>query len=153
MKIYPGHTPKSPVIEPAKSGKGASNKGVSKATFEAILNEKKGAADVVAPQELTPTGQVSPISATHKAQEEALSYANESLDLLSHLERVLTDDKSLLEKRLQGIEAVMRERVQGLLTLRNELSVDDPLRETVNRVGVQMAVEAYKIHRGDYSSG
>ncbi len=151
MKIYPGQTPKAPIVRPDKPD--SVKKNGATPSFERILTQKKEALGVTDTQGVAPAGQLPTGPRIERVQEEALYYAEESLELMGHLKDVLESGAPGMEKALGQIGEVMTERVEGLISLRDELAPHDPLKESVNRVGVQLAVEAYKIQRGDYGGG
>ena len=153
MKIIPGLTPKLPVVDPGKTEKPSAQRAPSSSRFEEILNENKRSTTVEESRPVTPLEEFMPITSMDKTQEEALDYAGSTLELLDHFQGVLAKGGIRLEKQLSHMEEAMLERVSGLMALRDELSPDDPLRETINRIGVKIAIEAYKIQRGDYTDG
>lgn len=152
MKIFPGPTPKTPVVDPQQSESTVAKGKVSQNTFQEIL-AKKQSQEVQAANEVHHVGEFPDIVRTNRLQEQALSFADQSLDLLAHLEGLLKAPSASSEKAIGQVKAVLDEHVQGLIEIQKDLSPEDPLRETINEIGVKMAVEAYKIQRGDYNGG
>ena len=150
MKIYPGTYPKPQIVTHKKP----ETTGVSKSpcSFQKILQEEQKTMTPHSVDSPNTIGQF-PGTTTTKAQEQTISYVNDTLELIGHLGKLLEPQDQLQEKRLPHVRNVLQERIKGLITLRNGLSANDPLKDTVTDLGVRMAVEAYKIARGDYSEG
>jgi len=63
----------------------------------------------------------------------------------------LLNNPDTTEETLEQISSNLSQRAEDIKNLRDNLGQEDPLRKTLNAIGIVSAVEALKIKRGDYS--
>ncbi|OCC16111.1 hypothetical protein DBT_0573 [Dissulfuribacter thermophilus] len=154
MKIFPGTSPKTPTIEINNDPKTTNEKG-GKAVgrFDEILREKTAVSSPNPASPVDPIQGIQDTSTTTDIQKHALSYGEESLTFLERLSFTIKENPPQKDKILEQYRDILNDRTETLKVIRDLLNEGDPLRDTLNEIGVRTAVEAYKIYRGDYSSG
>ncbi len=86
-----------------------------------------------------------------RVQIDAMAVGEQALSLMEHLYTRL-DDHRIPQGLLDTIASGLSDQVKQLQTVRDELEDGDPLKQTIEQIGILSAVEAAKINRGDYSS-
>ncbi len=83
-------------------------------------------------------------------QEQAISKGEEVLDLLNHLTKLYNEvDRSNLS--LDSVANALSSKVEELDKIKDQLEASDPLKKTIEEIGILSVVEKIKITRGDYS--
>lgn len=84
------------------------------------------------------------------AQSNALSMGETTLDLIEHLGDMLKENESG-QGSMDSLAEALKGQVGMLLDGRDNLDVSDPLRKTINEIGILAAVQGSRISRGEYS--
>lgn len=80
---------------------------------------------------------------------QALATGEETLELLARWQALLADVETS-EKALPSLADALADRVEHLKAVRDHLGADDPLRGSIEHLGILSAVEAARVNRGDY---
>ncbi len=153
IKIQSPTTPITPNVDQTsteKSGKSASTSGVG-AFNEIFMQQIKGTQEAEKTAPLAPVTQISGATQASEAQRHALQIGEDSVTMLDMLSNTLIEGDNDIEKHLDTIGSLLMKQTEALRDVRDMLEGHDPLKETVNEIGVKTAVEAHKIQRGDYS--
>ena len=126
--------------------------GAPAVNFSDILDNATG-------KKVSSTGASAPISGPDAAmnmqslspeQNAALSSGETALDLLGHLGSILENGDNAALGSIDSIADYLGEQVNTLMQTRDSLDASDPLRKTLNEIGILAAVQGNRINRGDY---
>ncbi|WP_456434344.1 hypothetical protein [Thermosulfuriphilus sp.] len=138
MKIEKTLFPKG--LEPTK---GASTKGQTGPSFEEILGKKLSEGQ---PSLSIPPATIAPLISLAPEEVEGLRRAEEVLDILDNIARLLDQRPISGQAPAQGLEDQSWELAQLVKDLQ-----PGPVRSLIEEVAILASVEAAKIRRGDYS--
>jgi hypothetical protein len=147
MKINTAYPGMDGVVD-KKRPDGVSGSGAVK--FADILNQAAGTqgAESVAPVSGAVPGME--MHGLSREQSAAISSGETALDMLAHLGTLLEGNETAAGS-MEAVSASLEEQVNMLLEGRDSLDPSDPLRKTLDEIGMLAAVQGSKISRGDYS--
>ncbi len=103
-----------------------------------------------------PTDKISPPSHIFDrirltpVQEQAISKGEEVLKLLNHLSK-LYNEVDVSESSFDSVASALSSNVEELKEIKSQLDANDPLKNTLEEIGILGMVEKIKITRGDYT--
>lgn len=147
MKIQSDHYNISP---------GGETTGVSKGreivkdadAFSEILKGAAGSHETVPASNTTGVADLQ-FPTLSSAQSDVLAIGDQALNLLEHCSAVL-ENPDLPDTVLGSVATALSEQAVELKNIRDGLDIYDPLRNTIDSIGVLSVVESAKINRGDY---
>jgi uncharacterized membrane protein YdfJ with MMPL/SSD domain len=125
------------------------DKTANQVKFADILNEVSFKRDVTESQDIANIQSVHTSGVT-SLQGDAISEGETMLDMLEHLSTMLEGVDSS-QGSMEAVADSIQSRLETLVNRRDSLDADDPLRQTLNEIGMLAAVQEAKITRGDYS--
>lgn len=125
--------------------------GTSGVNFADVLNQAAGEANVDSVNEMAAVSAFFEMQGLSESQNKAIAQGEVTLELLEHLQTMLENGESG-DSRMGFWAESMVQQVESLISGRDSLDSSDPLRNTIDEIGILAAVEGAKISRGDYSS-
>jgi hypothetical protein len=89
------------------------------------------------------------IEALAPIQKEAASKGEETLSLLNRLVTIL-ETQDMSDSSARSVADALSNNIEDIKLLKGRLDASDPLRKTLDEIGVVSLVEYIKITRGDY---
>jgi hypothetical protein len=150
MKINPDfHIPEAARVK--DGGKAGEVSGSS--SFSSLLDQMSSEPSSVNVQEPGVVPDAPPMfqnAVTSAEHADALAAGEQALELIEHLEAMLTGSGNS-DAGVGSVASALEDTTRDLVQIRDSLDAQDPLRGAIDEIGILSVVASMKIERGDFS--